>query len=484
MTNEFNRKSVTNLLKAAVDKFKNEGVTQDREFRKAIIDAIRGYRWLLSSYMTNRGGNTARNTSFETSLKELDSIQRDFCDSLKNAINKMDGFHLWFATAQPEMKFECFGQTVYMDNRSMLGGGICGGISTKWLCRWVAAGKSSILDSSKRRTLDQGLFNMEVRSKVLDFKRRNRVQWLGMVAKYGSEAAAEFRLTEQEKANLARQNGQVDPTLNRLQKKGSEMFIAQKERELMKPGGNLEDIMKNATTLKESGQRAERNALIYADRAAKAKDQAEQDDNINKFKDEQKKAEILDDVVLKRAGFQSQNPIQGRDDFLDRIAAKYAQTKTEAYVTNKFSRTMYFCDASDFETEIRPVMQPLISESIVAKSNGNRVGYGIGWRAGELRNATGYRFSNPKLNINQNSGHALGFHITADERFLVFDPNYGEFGCATGEDVIQHFSRWFSLYSRDSALESISVMKFYLDFEMSQLIQGDVMNQMQENFFT
>ncbi len=483
LTNEFNRKTVTNLLKAAVDKFKNEGVTQDREFRKALIDAIRGYRWLLSSYMANRTGNAATKTSLETSLKELDKIQKDFCDSLKNAINKMDGFHLWFASTQPEMKFQNSTQAVYLDNKDMRGGGICGGISTKWLCRWVASGKASILDSSKPRSQNQDTFNLELDTLVNNYRGTYRVEWLGMVARYGgSEAAAEFQLREHFKPLLSSQNGRVDPTLNRLQKKGSEMFVAQKERDAMKTGGNLKDIMQNATRLRESANKAGIQAQIYADAAAKAQDQTKVTEYTTKFQEKQKESEILNDVALKRAGFQSQNPIVSTEDFLNRIATKYAQTKTEAYVTHKFSRTMYFCDASDFETEIGPVIQPLISDSEVALGNGNRVGYGISWRAGELSNPRGYKFSNKDVKISESGGHALGFHIANDRSFLVFDPNYGEFRCATGDDVIKHFSRWFSLYSRDTALESVGVMKFYKDFELTQIIQNDPMAQMQENF--
>ena len=82
----------------------------------------------------------------------------------------MDQFHLWFDSAQPEVKFENYGQDVYMDNRALQGGGICAGIAIKWLARWVASGKSSMMDSSKvnQRQLD---FNQVQESEFQRYKK-------------------------------------------------------------------------------------------------------------------------------------------------------------------------------------------------------------------------------------------------------------------------------------------------------------------------
>jgi hypothetical protein len=458
LTREDNRRSVTNLLNRALDQFKKEGVIQNREFRKALIDGIRGYRWLLSSYIDNRT-NDETAAAYITSLKELDSVQQNFIISLKNAINKMDGFHRWFATAQPEMRFENFGQSTYLDDDVLLGEGICAGISIKWLCRWVVAGKSSILDSSKQRALEQQ-FNMKLNSDLIEFKRKFPDEWVSRVNNYGSESAAEFQFKEALKIVLKEQ-GQIDPVLNRIQKKGSEMYIAQKESTLMlEEGGMIEEIMKKTIILKESTK--------------KAKDEADYQrfKDKKKYNTELKKAKFLDDVVLKWAGSQNQNPIQGTDDFLNMIAAKYAQAKSAIYAYAKFSRTMYFCDASDFETEIHPVMRTLIGESTLSHSVGNRFGYVITWSSGEFSSSNGYKFSDGRY-IDQKGSHMMGFHITANGSYLVFDPNYGEFECATGEDVIKHFSRWFSLYSRNNALEQFGYMKIYLDSEMSRLLIQD-----------
>jgi len=71
-------------------------------------------------------------------------------------------------------------------------------------------------------------------------------------------------------------------------------------------------------------------------------------------------------------------------------------------------------------------------------------------------------------------GHALGFHITEKRPFLVFDPNYGEFGCLTGEDVIKHFARWFSLYSKDTAIKKMNTIKIY---------QNDLYHQLEREFW-
>ncbi|MFM7591604.1 MAG: hypothetical protein ACKO85_07400, partial [Isosphaeraceae bacterium] len=198
-----------------------------------------------------------------------------------------------------------------------------------------------------------------------------------------------------------------------------------------------------------------------------------------KFNEARTDYQNMDLAAEKRAGFLSQNSTQDTNQCIDRIASKYANMSSDQYMHHQFGRALYFCDASDFQTLLGPVLLPLISESEVALRKGERIGYGISWRAGLLTKSKGYRFGgNKKFSsgvINQTSGHALGFHITTNNTFLVFDPNYGEFGCSTGEEVVQHFSRWFSLYSKDSALVSMGTMKFY---------QNDLYNQLEREFFT
>ena len=469
LTQADSRKTVTNLLKAALDQFKQEGVTQNAEFRKALIDAFRGYRWLLSSYMANRTIDNNRITSYETSLEELDGIQKEFCDSLKDAVNKMNGFHRWFATAQPEMKFYSLGQSVYMDDNALLSEGICAGITIKWLCRWVVSAKSSILDSSKPQSQEQALFEMKLNREVSKWKLNNPAEWREKITNHGGEAAANFQVREEQKAILAENpNRRVfDRTLDRLQKKGSEMFITMHEQGLIEQGGNLMNTVQNAK------ENAKEQAQKYANLAISTNSRRKQAGYLESAEKYQKKGESYDKVARRWGDFHMIDN-QDTNDFLNRIAAKYENASSGASVTHPFNKPMYFRDASEFYDEIRTNFEPLISDSFTELNRGIRVGFYIGWMAGEFEQASQYRFTYKFSNgnratfsgskwITQKDGHALGFHITPNHSFLVFDPNYGEFGCATGDDVIKHFSRWFSLYSRKYSLVAMRNMKIYWD---------------------
>jgi|LakMenEpi03Aug12_release.lakeMendotaPanAssembly.Ray.scaffolds.fasta_scaffold192070_1 hypothetical protein len=478
LTQADNRKTVTNLLEAALDQFKQEGVTQNAEFRKALIDALRGYRWLLSSYMANRTIDNNRITSYETSLEELDGIQNDFCDSLKDAVNKMNGFHRWFATAQPEMKFNSLGQSVYMSDDALLGNGICAGITIKWLCRWVVSAKSSILDSSKRQSQEQALFEMKLNREVSKWKSNNPAEWREKITNHGGEAAANFQVREEQKAILAENpNRRVfDTTLDRLQKKGSEMYITMHEQGVIKKGGNLMNTVQYAKDI--ATQQAQKNA----NRAIETKSGFKQRIYMDRAEEFQKQGESYDKVARRWGEF---HMIENQDtnDFLNRIAAKYENASSGASVTHPFNKPMYFRDASEFYDQIRANFEPLISDSFTELNRGIRVGFYIGWKAGDFDQASQYRFSYRDSNgnratrsgrsaIKQESGHALGFHITPNHSFLVFDPNYGEFGCATGDDVIKHFSRWFSLYSRKYSLVAMRNMKIYWDDRLLDTFQN------------
>ncbi|MFM7318365.1 MAG: hypothetical protein ACKO5E_15585 [bacterium] len=471
----FNRATIENLLKEAIKSLSNQGIQQNPDLRKAIFDGIRGYRWLLSSYRREeRGASGSNRDSLESSLNNLDIIQKDFTDQLKAAVNTMDNFHLWFTVAQPELRLQNSGQSVYMDEKALKGNGICGGISTKWLMRWVASGKSSLLDSSKPVDAIQAEFNLKVNSYVRNYKTTKNAKWIGMVAKYGI-AAAEFQLLEMAKENLRANRNLKDPRLDRLQKKGSEMYVLQRERDNLKRGGDMQANIQKASVHHQENLEKQLNYGFQAVWASNPRDEAKA---MKKFNEARTDYQNMDLAAEKRAGFLSQNPIQDTNQFIDRIASKYANMSSDRYMSHPFRKALYFCDASDFQTLLGPVLLPLISESEVALRKGERIGYGISWRAGALPQSEGYRFGggqNGSRNIGQEGGHALGFHITTNNTFLVFDPNYGEFGCSTGEEVVQHFSRWFSLYSKDSALVSMGTMKFY---------QDDLYNQLEREFFT
>lgn len=472
----YNRASVENLIKQAIKSLSNQGIQQNPNLRKAIFDGIRGYRWLLSSYRRQeRGASGSNRDSLERSLTNLDIIQKDFTDQFKAAVNKMDKFHLWFSVAQPELRLQTFGQTDYMDDDALLDRGICGGISTKWLMRWVASGKSSMLDSSKPVDAAQAAFNQRVNRFVRNFKTSQNAKWIGMVAKYGGEAAADFQLLEMAKAQLKTNFNLKDPGLDRLQKKGSEMYVLQRERETLKQGGDMQANIQQASVHHTENLEKQFRYGTQAMGASNPRDEAKAMGRLNEARTAYQN---MDAAAQKRTDFLSQNSTQDTNQFIDRIASKYANMASERYMSHPFGRALYFCDASEFQPLIEPVLLPLINESEVALRKGERIGYGISWRAGELPQSEQYRFgrsTNGSKLINQGAGHALGFHITTNGTFLVFDPNYGEFGCTTGVEVVQHFSRWFSLYSKDTSIVSMGTMKFY---------QDDLYNQLEREFFT
>ena len=470
LTNEYNRKSIENLLNEAINILTTQGVQQNPELRKAIFDGIRGYRWLLGSYRGQHG------ISFNGSLDKLDEIQKAFTDKLKDAINKMDKFHLWFASAQPEVKFENYGQSIYLNDNAMLGGGICAGITTKWLARWVASGKSSIMDSSKvnQQQLD---FNQVQESEFQRYKIINRTKWIGEIARYGGEAEAEFRVKQDLQNRLANRNFN-DPTLNRMQKKGSGMFVAQKEQVNFKKGGDLQEVIQNARKLNANIEKSGKLAGKLLDKNDLITDKRRKDANWEAFQKAAEEANFLNTAARRNADFTGQNQLTNTAVFLERISQQYANAHTLKCTSSVFNQCMYFRDASDFEPEIRAVLLPLLSESEAALNKGERTGNYIGWQADKLDDSDGYRFGDKgkkgistrgSERISISGGHALGFHITENRSFLVFDPNYGEFGCVAPEDVIKHFARWFSMYSKDTAIKKMMTMKIYQDVLYQQL---------------
>lgn len=253
------------------------------------------------------------------------------------------------------------------------------------------------------------------------------------------------------------------------------MFVAQVEQSSFKEGGNLQEVIQNASTLNNKIQKASNKAIDLLNKNDLITDERRKDANWKKFQKATEEAQSLNTAAQRNAGFTGQNQLTNTADFLERISQKYANAHTLKMTSSEFNKCMYFCDASDFEPKIEAVLLPLLNESEAALNKGERTGYLIAWNAGELVGSEGYQFGaperlgDPKRIVKESSGHALGFHITQDRTFLVFDPNYGEFGCANSQDVIRHFARWFSLYSKDTAIKRIQTMKIYQDDLYQQL---------------
>ena len=464
MSNEYNRKTVENLLFDAIKTLFENGIQRNPGLRKAIFDGIRGYRWLLVAYGLIR----------TESMSNLNKIQKDFTEKLKAAINKMDRFHLCYGTAQPEMKMVNFGQSVYLDDGFLMGNGICAGVTTKWLVRWVAAAKASMLDSSKAESQERKDFNDILEKSFNDYIRFQNEEWNKDKENYGGVEAATFQVKEKLKVELEK-FGLRSPDLARLQKKGAGMYIAMHEQGTSKKGGNIQDAIQNATLIKKDIQKAENQANKLVTKLATniAKYSQNQVKKVSQdFDDLNKKAAVLRTVAQRNAIATGDSQRKDPDRFLERIAQAYENAHSQNFQTCDFAKPMYFRDASDFEIELNNFFRPLISDSEMAMGLNQRTAYYISWRAGELKNWKKYGCS-----ISRSGGHALGFHINKDKTFMVFDPNYGEFGCTTGNDVIQHFARWFSLYSKDTAITRFGSMRVYqdqFDFLSEDLMKFDL----------
>jgi len=443
MTNEYNRKTVENLLKAAIHTLFTDGIQRNPELRKAIFDGIRGYIWLLESY----------GLDYTQSMKEILIIKKEFTDAIKAAINTMDKFHLCYGTAQPEMKLESFGQAGYMKDKGLLASGICAGITTKWLVRWVSAGKASMLDSSKAVSQERAEFNLALDTLFNSYKTFEKTKWMGDIAKYGGEAAAMFQVKERlKKEKLDKEFGLRSPDLARLQKKGSGMYIAMQEQGKYKEGGNLQDIIQDAAQVRENAQTAPQKIqdLTAKLQANPLLNRSERNKILNNIQKLQRHPTALNDVAERNALATNDMQRLDQDHFLQRMAQAYQNAHSQKFQKCNFAKPMYFRDASDFEIELNVFFRPLISDSEMSMGLNQRTAYYIAWQG-------------KKYSSNDFSGHALGFHINQDRTFMVFDPNYGEFGCATGNEVIQHFARWFSLYSKDTVIDTFGYMRVYQD---------------------
>ena len=447
LTNEYNRKTVENLLKNAINKLFTDGIQRNPGLRKAIFDGIRGYKWLLGSYGLIKS----------QSMKNLSQIQKDFTLDLKAAINKMDRFHLCFGTTQPEMRMENLGQSVYMDDDFLMDKGICAGITTKWLVRWVTTSKASMLDSSKALSQQHAAFNHNLDMAFVDYKNLHKARWVAEIAKYGGEASATFQVKERLKTEMS-QLGVKSPDLARLQKKGSGMFIAMHEQKITKEGGLIQDSIQNATRTKQKIKKAEQGAHALVTKVETNISKYSQNQINRAYQDVDKlnqKAAVLKNVAERNAIATGDSQRLDVDRFLQRTAQAYQNAYSNQFQTIDFAKPMYFRDASDFEIELNVFFRSLISDSEMAMGLNQRTAYYIAWQAGVLKD--GRMYGSPQ----QEGGHALGFHINQNMTFMVFDPNYGEFGCASGNDVIQHFARWFSLYSKDTVISRFGWMKVY-----------------------
>jgi len=450
LTKDYNRKTVLNLIKAAISEFEKGGEKDNPLLRKAIIDGIRGYSWLLNSYGLGGGRNRA---AFDKSLNELQEVNYKFMSKLRDAVFRMQGFHSFFIEAQPEVSYRGVNsQFDYEPNQMLVGGGICAGITIKWLTRWVSSEKASILDSSKQSNLL--VDNNKIQQEVQRFKRDSRAKWVGLVAKFnGDAAAAETALKDDIKLQI------------RLQKKGSGMYIAMYEQSKFQNGGNLQNIIENADRYKDKIEEIRDKAAMAPNTAKFVVDPNNPFvlKSIKGYKDDAEKVRAGEAAELAKRRYGLEDNDQA-GEIRRNIARNYKNAFTNVEIINNFKDPMYCRDSKDFYDEIKNHFERLTSDSQSSK-NSLRTGYYITWTAGQspYDNMTMLR-----KKIGNESGHALGFHINEDGRYFAFDPNYGEFRVNSDIDLINLFSRWFSVYSRDTTLiqfGSVKVVQMVEDWD-------------------
>jgi hypothetical protein len=516
LSKEFNRNSVVNLINQAIDQLGVEGISQKPTLRKAIFDGIRGFRWLISSYkiqivqeqspFEGLDVGLTNPINYVDSLKKLDQCQQRLIEKIAGAVIKFDQFHLLYqGETQPLVNFEG-DQSVYMNERDILGNGICAGISMKWLVRWVIKGKSSILDSKKDPNaateyrqnqqnlvlIEQLKINMENKyteiEKEIDdaIARYEPAVWQQRIKIYKTAERARKREIEKLKASNQAFNQrmldfiQMDQRLTdlknsilayqqkmnqRLAKKGGEMTVVYSEQRGIKKGDVIDrDNMPATSRIQDIIQTGHQTRGMTIDSLIEKMMVApENDRTLEKNRKELEK--VRKDQALLEQAFDYDKRLRNQpgsgdfEAFLQKAARKYSDVATSKIQNKQFRVAMYFRDAADFKEVVTSIFMPLVTESFNSGTQFQRTGYYIRFSSGRSNSNSGYQFGDSETKITDSGGHALAFHLTSSRTFLAFDPNFGEFECASAEVLIDHFCRWFSFYSIDSSIVNIGFMR-------------------------
>lgn len=509
MTQAYNQETVLELIRQAIARLQNQTVDRDPELRRAIFNGIRGTRWLFSAYSANAAGQG----QFVTSMQTLDQHSKVFEVDIGSAIVELNQFaNFYHGQVQPVHQFSAT-QSDFMGDNTVLGDGICAGISLKWLSRWVISGKSSFLDSKKASSNPAELMQYQNNlTRILEVvpqrdKLKNEIHALqqsmqadlqASIAKYapaqwqerikiyrskdgairreiekmklsdpvflqkGTQLAAkesEDKLLRDQILELSKLKNQYEL---RLKKKGGESTVLYREQKEIKRGDVFEKT--NVAVQTRSIQTATRTGFQKRENRI-----VEIENNINNNNQTPAQLAELNEIraerdLIQRAfayhnnirGVQGNNDTQG---FLNQIADKHAEVMTSSQQTRQFHNTMYFRDSTEFRPEIEQVFQPLIAESERLHQQRMKVGYYISYQSYHDDRIASYRFSNPAQRISVSGGHAMAFHQCNDGTFLAFDPNYGEYSCRTGGELIDQFSRLFSCYSMDSCICYLGFMR-------------------------
>lgn len=446
---DHNTVTISNLFKLAIETMKIRGDRQNPGLRKAIFDGLRGYTWLIVN------GYLWKNKDKSTDcLKNILTIRGELGKAIRAAINTMKNFHSWYDESQPQMMYRNFGQEVYLTDSGLVDNGICFGISTKWLLRWAMDNKNSILDSSKPTSPDQLNYNLRLDQAAANFKSINPTKWLGMQAVYRDQA--EFQLREMMKQKMQNRNI-VDPRAQSIEKKGAEMYVTMHQQSEIVGGGDLKNVVQNASiNLTQELSTAQQKLATATQQQAASSNPRRYQKKVDGYQEDvdylQKKVTGLNTVAAMPLADGGGARFQDANAYLNYVSKKYQGAASGALNEMELPSVFYLRDSTDFAPHVRNLFLPLVQQSIAAANGNQRIGFMITWRAGQC---DGYLLKNGA----QSGGHALGFHRTDTGSFIAFDPNYGEFSCADENELVNHFARWFSLYSRDTAIKNIGSMK-------------------------
>ncbi len=537
LSQAYNQQTVNELISQAIDKLCTDTSIRDASLRKAIFNGIRGARWLLSAYQpmqsattinvntTNSNITAAVTTSPDTAtashgLKELDDNESKFRDVISKAVFRFDQFHQIYSGSQP-IDIYSGGMGSFMNNSTILGNGICAGVSLHWLSRWVIRGKSSILDSKKTPNLsaDYALYRQnadrydqisrqlqalenDVNNREEEIKREVEVAiakyspavWQQRILHYKTELKArqrEVRKMAERDPVFREKLDLISTKLNelnvlgdqyneilrsimqfrksfeeRLLKKGGEMTVLYREQSQIKKGDKFDNQnpgnpTRSIQTTVRQGYNGRFDAIerIMIESMDENIKKSRRDANLEKLKKYQIEKNQIENAFQYNNEVRNQQENRDIQGFLDHIADKNANAMTSRITKFELGRSMYFRDCEDFKESVEQMLRPLVAESDMNHQQNKRIGYYIRWNAGISQWNGKYQFGDKSVKITDDGGHAMAFHKTSNGSFLAFDPNCGEVECQDGTELINQFSRWFSFYSLSTSIKEIGYMK-------------------------
>lgn len=401
LTKRYNQETVIALIDHSILRLRMQTKNRHHLLRKAIFDGIRGTRWLFSAYFLED------KVSFKQAIEDLNNTEEKFKQIITEAVCNLNQFnYIYHNHIEPVRKLLC-NQQDFMSDQEILNDGICYGICLKWLQRWVISNKSSFTDS-KHANAFRAPKNLNTKGAEM-----------GMLFDQQREINKGYKFDS---------NNKLTPTSS-----VSGHISGVKERHDLAKYVNDKHAAK--IPYKEMGLTEEQDNALK--------------NNWGKINFNYKLHSYNNKVKGKQLNF---------TEYYNRIDSKYKDLYTTGLGSFYFKDLMYFRDASDFREEMSELFLQFVSESETMKSTNKRIGFQIGFFYGKSYDHK-YVFDIPNHVLDTNNGHAMAFHIDDNGNYVAFDPNFGEFICRTGHELISQFARWLSFYSFSGFINQICHMK-------------------------